>query len=149
MGEASGKLLELRPVTFRYKQEPVEGEQPRQFGLIAEEVAEVFPDLVVYDEEGRPETVRYHLLSSMLLNELQKLHGHLAQERQELVLQKEELALRKEEAALQQQELVLQNRELERLRERLARLEPLVASLAGTRIAAREAAQSPKRSGSP
>ena len=98
----------------KYKEEPVAGEQPRQFGLIAEEVAEVFPELVVYDEEGRPETVRYHLLSSMLLNELQKQHAQQAQERQE------------------------QNKELERLRERLARLEPLVAALAGTRTARRE-----------
>jgi len=43
--------------------------------LIAEEVAEVFPDLVVYDEEGLPFTVKYHLLSSMLLNELKRLAG--------------------------------------------------------------------------
>ena len=42
---------------------------PLEYGLIAEEVAEIFPDLVVYDEEGQPFTVKYHLLSSMLLNE--------------------------------------------------------------------------------
>ena len=77
MGEASESLLALRPVTFRYRQEPVAGQQPLQFGLIAEEVAEVLPDLVVYDGEGRPETVRYHLLSSLLLNELQKQHRDL------------------------------------------------------------------------
>ncbi len=85
MGEASEGLLTLRPVTFKYKQEPVEGSQPLQFGLIAEEVAEVLPDLVVYDEEGRPETVRYHLLSSMLLNELQKQNEQLARLRGRLV----------------------------------------------------------------
>ena len=106
MAEASEKLLDLRPVTFRYKQEPVEGTQPLQFGLIAEEVAEVLPDLVVYDEEGQPETVRYHLLSSMLLNELKKQHRQLADQRQSLVLQEDELA---------------------RLRGRLARLEALEA----------------------
>ena len=128
-------------MTFRYKQEPVEGEQPRQFGLIAEEVAEVFPELVVYDEEGRPETVRYHLLSSMLLNELQKQHRQQAQERRELVLQEQD-------AALQEQELALVKKELALLRERLARLEPLVASLSGTRVAGREP-EPPKRSGSP
>ena len=43
-----------------------------QFGLIAEEVAEVFPDLVVYSEDGEAETVKYHLLATLLLNELQK-----------------------------------------------------------------------------
>ena len=72
MGSASGSLLSLRPVTFKYRQEPVAGGQPRQFGLVAEEVAEVFPELVIYDREGLPETVKYHLLSSLLLNEVQK-----------------------------------------------------------------------------
>jgi hypothetical protein len=72
MGDATEKLLALRPVTFRYKPEVQSGERPLEYGLIAEEVAEVFPDLVVYDEEGKPFTVKYHLLSAMLLNELQK-----------------------------------------------------------------------------
>ncbi len=58
MGEASEGLLTLRPVTFKYKQEPVEGTQPLQFGLIAVEVAELFHDdlpvsqLIVYDSVG-------------------------------------------------------------------------------------------------
>ncbi len=75
MGDLTERLLELRPVVFRYKQEQrVEsGEVPLEYGLIAEEVAEIFPDLAVYDEEGQPFTVKYHLLSSMLLNELKKL----------------------------------------------------------------------------
>ena len=74
MGDATDRLLDLRAVLFRYKQAFADGEKPIQYGLIAEEVAEVFPELVVYDEEGRPETVKYHLLSTMLLNELQKEH---------------------------------------------------------------------------
>lgn len=82
MGDASARLLELRPVTFRYRQEPLAGEQPLQFGLIAEEVAAVLPELVVYDREGHPETVRYHLLASMLLNELQN-QARLNREQQE------------------------------------------------------------------
>ncbi len=74
MGELTERLFELRPVVFRYKEEQqVEsGEVPLEYGLIAEEVAEILPDLVVYDEEGEPFTVKYHLLSSMLLNELKK-----------------------------------------------------------------------------
>ena len=72
MGSVSEKLLALRPVTFRYRKEFDNGEKPRQFGLIAEEVAEVFPELVVYDEQGMPETVKYHLLATLLLNELQR-----------------------------------------------------------------------------
>src|SRR4029079_19568961 len=75
MGDLTERLLELRPVVFHYKQEqsmPDDSEVPLEYGLIAEEVAEVFPDLVVYDEEGLPFTVKYHLLSAMLLNEMKK-----------------------------------------------------------------------------
>ncbi|MFB3105919.1 MAG: tail fiber domain-containing protein, partial [Pseudomonadales bacterium] len=72
MAGASAGLLSLRPVTFRYKQAFENGNKPIQYGLIAEEVAEVFPELVVYNEDGEPETVKYRLLSTLLLNELQK-----------------------------------------------------------------------------
>ncbi len=73
MGEASAALEDLRPVTFRYTEEAAgEGSRPVEFGLIAEEVVEVYPDLVVYDEEGEPYSVRYHVLAPMLVNELQK-----------------------------------------------------------------------------
>ncbi len=48
-------------MTFQYKEADEDGSKPVQFGLIAEEVAEAFPELVVYDEEGKPETVSYHL----------------------------------------------------------------------------------------
>ena len=75
MGKHSALLNELRPVTFRYKKPFADGTKPIQFCLIAEEVAEVFPELVVLDEQGKPETVKYHLLSSLLLNELQKLRS--------------------------------------------------------------------------
>ena len=59
---------------FRYKEANDEGNKPVQFGLIAEEVAETFPELVVYDANGKPETVSYHLLATLLLNEFQKMH---------------------------------------------------------------------------
>ncbi len=62
------------PVTFRYKEGDGKGKQPLQYGLIAEEVAKVFPDLVQYDKQGKPFTVFYHLLTPMLLNQLQKEH---------------------------------------------------------------------------
>ena len=88
MAEASEGLLKLRPVTFRFKKELVgEGKRRLEYGLIAEEVAEIFPELVIFDEEGRPSAVRYQLLSSMLLNELQKLHHQLAAQRRSLTLQ--------------------------------------------------------------
>jgi hypothetical protein len=74
MGDVSERLLALRPVTFRYKQPFDDGQQPIQFGLIAEVVAEEFPELVVFNVDGTPETVRYHLFATLLLNEFQKEH---------------------------------------------------------------------------
>ena len=71
MRDVSARLLALRPVTFRYKEANNDGSKPIQFGLIAEEVAETFPELVVYDANGKPETVAYHLLATLLLNEFQ------------------------------------------------------------------------------
>ena len=70
--------------SFRYKERNADGNGPLEYGLIAEEVVEVFPELVVYDNEGRPETVKYHLLSSMLLNELQKEHERNNEEGEDL-----------------------------------------------------------------
>jgi hypothetical protein len=76
LGALAGRLLELRPVAFRYRQHAASSPGgPLHFGLIAEEVAEVFPELVVFDENGEPQTVKYHLLSSLLLGVLQKEHA--------------------------------------------------------------------------
>ena len=73
MGEVGDKLSKLRPVRFRFKQgESDTGERPLEYGLIAEEVAEVLPELVPLDAEGKPYAVRYDLLSSLLLSELQR-----------------------------------------------------------------------------
>lgn len=93
MGEVSSRLLQLRPVSFRYKQHAsaeasTDNQRTVQYGLIAEEVEEIFPELVVYDSDGRPETVRYHLLSSLLLNELQKLQRVIERQREEFNLLK-------------------------------------------------------------
>ena len=72
MDDASAGLGKLRPVTFRYKAEPATGPRPIEYGLIAEEVAEIYPELVVLDKDGQPAGVRYHVLPAMLLNELQR-----------------------------------------------------------------------------
>jgi len=74
MGSVTDKLMQLRPVTFRYKDSAEAGPHPLQYGLIAEEVAKVYPDLVQYDKSGKPFTIYYHRLTPMLLNELQKEH---------------------------------------------------------------------------
>jgi hypothetical protein len=72
MGDASSGLLRLRPVTFRYKQAYTDGSKPLDYGLIAEEVAQVYPGLAVKDKDGQIQTVQYQKLTPMLLNELQK-----------------------------------------------------------------------------
>jgi hypothetical protein len=73
MAAASDVLMELRPVTFHYKKEMApDSADALQYGLIAEEVAAVAPDLVAPDLAGRPYTVRYDLLPALLLNELQE-----------------------------------------------------------------------------
>ena len=72
MGDSTSALMKLRPVTFLYKPEYTKGERTLQYGLIAEEVANVYPELVAYDDDGQPYTVRYHYITTMLLNEVQK-----------------------------------------------------------------------------
>jgi len=69
MGERSAKLAHLRPVTFHLKTDP---RGALQYGLIAEEVAQVYPELVVRDSSGRIDGVRYDELAPMLLNEVQQ-----------------------------------------------------------------------------
>ena len=65
------------PVTFHYKKEYDAGDPRLQYGLIAEEVAEVYPELVVNDQTGKARTVLYPKLNVMLLNELQKQHQQI------------------------------------------------------------------------
>jgi Chaperone of endosialidase len=69
IGDASDRLMKLRPVTFRYKEDP---SGRLQYGLVAEEVARVYPELVTNGDDGKPETVANYQLPAMLLNELQK-----------------------------------------------------------------------------
>jgi hypothetical protein len=69
MGSASDSLMKLRPVTFHYKGHTGD---PLQYGLIAEEVEKVLPELVMKDAADQPQTVLYHEMPAMLLNELQK-----------------------------------------------------------------------------
>jgi hypothetical protein len=100
MGEASRDLMRLRPVAFRYKKPFEDGSKPIQYGLIAEEVEEVYPDLVARSADGQIETVKYQVLPSMLLNEVQR----------------------------QQAESMAQKEQIRRLEERLAKLEAILSS---------------------
>jgi len=88
MGNASAGLLKLRPVTFRYAQAYADGSKPTDYGLIAEEVQVVYPDLVTHSADGKVETVQYHKINAMLLNEVQKQHRALEEQRRELEAQR-------------------------------------------------------------
>jgi hypothetical protein len=81
MGNLSRRLFQLRPVTFRYKHDP-QGE--RQYGLIAEEVAKVYPELVTTGTDRKVDSVQYHELIPMLLNEVQHQQQALDAQAQQL-----------------------------------------------------------------
>jgi len=121
MGDSTNALMKLRPVTFLYKPEYDEGDRTLQYGLIAEEVAKVYPELVAYGNDGQPYTVRYQYLASMLLNEVQKQYRRA--EAEASVIQ------------TQQEQIRTQDARIEDLEQRLLRLESLV----GTPVKAAEA----------
>jgi Chaperone of endosialidase len=105
MGDASRGLMQLRPVVFRYKTPFEDGSQPIQFGLIAEEVAQVYPDLVAHSADGQIETVKYQVLDSMLLNELQRQEREIGSQSAQIAAQKDEISnllqqMRKQEERL-------------------------------------------------
>src|SRR5215472_17539559 len=96
MDKASEAILALQPVTFRYKRE-LDPDGIPQFGLVAEDVEKVNPDLVVRDEQGKPYTVRYDAVNAMLLNEFLKEHREVElQDRKAQQQQKELDALKAE-----------------------------------------------------
>jgi hypothetical protein len=79
MGDASEAIHLLKPVTFRYKKE-IDARSIPQFGLVAEEVEKVNPDLIARDDQGKPYTVRYDAVNAMLLNEFLKAHRKLEEQ---------------------------------------------------------------------
>src|SRR5205807_5076401 len=101
MGKASEAILALQPVTFRYKHE-LDPEGIPQFGLVAEQVEKVTPDLVARDEQGKPYTVRYEAVNAMLLNEF--LKEHRKAEAQQRKAQEQEDRLTKEEKIIAEQQ---------------------------------------------
>jgi hypothetical protein len=91
MGDASHSILDLRPVTFRYRKPFDDGSKPIQYGLIAEEVAAVFPGLVARSADGQIETVKYQVLDSLLLNEVQRQQAEIASQKNEISILLERL----------------------------------------------------------
>ena len=91
IGKASEAILALKPVTFHYKNDTT---ATPQFGLIAEEVAAVNPDLVVRDKEGKPFSVRYDQVNAMLLNEFLKEHRKVQEQETTIAQLKQEFQSR-------------------------------------------------------
>jgi hypothetical protein len=91
MDKASEAILELKPVTFRYKHE-LDPEGIPQYGLVAEEVDKVNPDLVARDEQGKPYTVRYEAVNAMLLNEFLKEHRTVQEQGGTIIELKKQIA---------------------------------------------------------
>ena len=112
MGDSSSKLFQLRPVTFFYKPQYDDGSRLQQYGLIAEEVAKVYPEMAAYDKDGQPYAVRYQMLAPMLLNELQKQHKVVSAQ-QDVI-------------STQQEQIQTQGQQIADLQQRLSRLESLI-----------------------
>src|SRR5207248_11550763 len=98
INNASEAILALKPVTFRYKRE-IDADHIPQFGLIAEEVEKVNPDLVGRDENGKVNTVRYEAVNAMLLNEFLKEHRKV--EEQEAAIAKLKASMAQQQAQME------------------------------------------------
>ena len=119
MAGESDLLMKLRPVSFYYKPE-LDSTRTRQYGLVAEEVAQVSPQLVVFGKDGTPQTVRYHFVNAMLLNEVQK---------QRQLIEEHQRANERQRQLVEEQRSTIarQQTEIQDLAARLAKLEALVA----------------------
>ena len=106
MAKSSEAILSLKPVSFRYKKE-LDPEAIPQFGLVAEEVAKVDPDLVAKDDQGKPYTVRYEAVNAMLLNEFLKEHKKVEEQIKTVEAQSNEITELK--SALKQQSEQMQD----------------------------------------
>ena len=101
MDKASAAVLSLQPVVFRYKP-AIDAQAIPQFGLVAEEVEKVNPDLVVRDQTGQPYSVRYEAVNAMLLNEFLKEHRKV--EDQEATIAQIKLAVAEQETTIAEQQ---------------------------------------------
>ena len=112
MLQESEKVHQLRPVTFHYK---TEANGPLQYGLIAEEVAKVYPELVTRNETGETTGVRYEALTPILLKEVQTQHRQIATQAQQMQAVLQQVAAQAQQLA----ELKLQNDSLRATLEQL------------------------------
>src|SRR5207302_3343724 len=90
MDKASEVLFALNPVTFRYKKQ-IDAKGIPQFGLVAEEVEKVNPDLVARDRDNKVQAVRYEAVNAMLLNEFLKEHRTMQEQQARIALQESQI----------------------------------------------------------
>ncbi len=132
MGAMSDMLSRLRPVSFRYRKPFADGSKPIQYGLIAEEVAEAFPYLAVFNGEGQPETVKYHELPAFLLEGFQEQQRTIAAQAERLRQQQATMAAQAERI----DRLEAQAEDLADVKARLAAIEAMLQPAAITAASA-------------
>jgi uncharacterized protein (DUF3084 family) len=138
MGKTSETLFALNPVTFRYKKE-IDSAGTSQFGLVAEDVEKMNPDLVVRDNEGKPYSVRYDQVNAMLLNEFLKEHKKVQEQNSKV--QQQEAAISELKSTMAQQQRDIQATAAHQQKQ----IEALTAGL--QKVSAQLAAASPSRGG--
>lgn len=117
MGDASDAIMRLRPVTFRYDHTAANENLSLQYGLIGEEVANVYPELVVHGLDGQIDSVQYYELPALLLNEVQKQHWALKKQESDLEEARNALEQQRNEISILQSQVKALQRSLETFRE--------------------------------
>jgi hypothetical protein len=84
LGASAGRVLSLRPVAYRYKPAYAQGKDQLEYGLIAEQVASLFPSLVQYEASGKPGGVYYEELPVLLLAQLQREHARASRQQHQI-----------------------------------------------------------------
>ena len=138
MDKASEAILALQPVTFRYKRELDPNGIP-QFGLVAEDVERVNPDLVARDDQGKPYSVRYEAVNTMLLNEFLKEHRKVEQQ-EAIISQVKSIASNQEATIADLKSTVAQQQKrmeifIAQLKEQAAQIQKVSAALAASKPA--------------
>jgi uncharacterized coiled-coil protein SlyX len=123
MDKASEAILALQPVTFRYKQE-LDPDGIPQFGLVAEQVEKVSPDLVGRDEDGKVTTVRYEAVNAMLLNEFLKEHRKVEAQERKAQQQQSTITALKGAVAQQQKQIEALTAALQKVSDQVSRSKP-------------------------
>jgi hypothetical protein len=122
MDKASEAILALKPVTFHYKNDAPG--TPRSYGLVAEDVAKVNPDLVVPDRDGKPLAVHYESINVMLLNEFLKEHKKVEEQQASIADLKSTVALQQKEMQVLTAQLKEQAAQIQKVSAQVETIKP-------------------------